>query len=79
MNKGRDATVGPVDLLMQAKITNRLLAAQLKATMNQQDLIALLGTTEATPKEIAEILNTTAGTVSSALVRLKKKNSKKNE
>ena len=60
------------DLLKQARITNRLLAAGLKASMKQQELIALLVGTGATPTEIADILNTTAGTVGVALNRLKK-------
>jgi DNA-binding CsgD family transcriptional regulator len=55
------------------KITNRLLAAQLRVSMTQQELVALLASTDATAKEIAEIVNTTPGTVKNALVRLKKK------
>lgn len=74
--KGREGSAGPADLIVQAKITNRLLAAQLRASMSQQDLIALLGTTDATAKEIAEIVNTTPGTVSTTLDRLKKKRAK---
>ncbi len=70
------------DLLTQTKITNKLLAVQLKGEMNQQELIGQLSTTGATSKEIAELLDTTPGTVSVALSRLKKgklKKAKKNE
>jgi DNA-binding MarR family transcriptional regulator len=77
MNKVRENIATTGDLLVQAKITNRLLSAQLKTIMSQQDLIALLGTTEATPKEIADILNTTPGTVSTALDRMKKRSIQK--
>jgi len=54
------------------KITNRLLAAQLRTRMGQQELIALLASTHATVKEIAEIVNTTPATVTTTLARLKK-------
>ena len=70
------------DLLTQLKITNKLLAVQLKGEMNQQELIGQLSTTGAVPKEIAELLNTTPGTVNVALSRLRKskpKKEKKNE
>lgn len=69
----REVFVGVADLLLQMKITNRLLAAQLRVSMTQQDLIALLATTDATAKEIAEVVNTTEGTVKNALVRIRKK------
>jgi DNA-directed RNA polymerase specialized sigma24 family protein len=61
------------DLLTQARITNRLLAAGLKATMKQQELIALLATTGAAGSVIADVLNTTPGTVAVALHRAKKR------
>lgn len=35
------------DLLIQMKITNRLLAAQLRAQMKQQELVQLLMSTDA--------------------------------
>jgi DNA-directed RNA polymerase specialized sigma24 family protein len=62
---------------MQAKITNRLLAAQLKATTAQQDMVRLLSTTGATNQEIADVLDTTAATVATTLQRLRKKAAKK--
>jgi DNA-binding CsgD family transcriptional regulator len=58
------------------KITNKLLVAQLRSQMKQRELIALLGSTGATIKEIAEIVNTTPATVANALVRLKKQSSR---
>ena len=58
---------------MQMKITNRLLAAQLRPLMTQQGLIALLSSTGATSREIAEIVNTTTATVKTTVARLKKK------
>lgn len=67
----REPFVGVSDLLLQMKITNRLLAAQLRVSMTQQQLIALLATTDARAKEIAEIVGTTPGTVKNALVRVK--------
>lgn len=65
--------VGLADLLVQARITNRLLAAQLKATLGQQEMVRLLATTGASTAEIADVLNTTSATVSSTLQRLKKR------
>ena len=70
----REPSVGFPDLLVQAKITNRLLAAQLRRQMGQKDLVALLVTTGATIKEIAEVVDTTPATVQTTLARLKKKN-----
>jgi DNA-directed RNA polymerase specialized sigma24 family protein len=69
----REALIGVGDLLLQMKITNRLIAAQLRNTMSQQDLIALLSTTGATGREIAEIVGTSEGTVKNALMRIRKK------
>ena len=60
------------DLLMQAKITNRLLAAPLKEKMGQKDLVRLLSSTGASAAEIADILDTTPGTIATTLQRLKK-------
>jgi len=65
--------VGFPELVMQMKITNRLLAAQLKATLSQQDMVRLLSSTGATNQEIANVLDTTPATVATTLQRLKKK------
>lgn len=69
MAKATPATLD--DLLTQARITNRLLASQLKSQMAQKDLVKLLASTGATDKEIADVLDTTAGTVSVTKQRLK--------
>jgi DNA-binding CsgD family transcriptional regulator len=69
----KDLSVGFPELLTQMKITNRLLAAQLKSTMRQNELVALLATTGASNQEIADVLNTTAATISTTLTRMKKK------
>ena len=65
--------VGFADLHTQMKITNKLLAAQLREKLGQQDLIQLLATTGATDGEIADVLGTTAATVKTTRQRLKKK------
>jgi DNA-binding CsgD family transcriptional regulator len=69
---GKDASVGLADLHMQAKITNKLLAAQLKERVQQKDLILLLMSTGASDQEIADVLGTTAATVSVTKARIKK-------
>jgi len=61
------------DLLVQLRIANRLLAAQLRGTMNQKDIIAILASVGATQQEIADVLDTSAGVVSVTLARLRKK------
>jgi hypothetical protein len=76
------ATGGPAtidDLLKQAKTTNRLLAAQLKAQMSQMDLIGLLDDSGLTAREIGEILGTSPATVAVTQQRLRKKKMKKSE
>jgi DNA-binding CsgD family transcriptional regulator len=72
----KDGSVGFADLLTQMKITNRLLAAPLKTTMGQKDLVKLLASTGATNQEIADVLDTTAATVANTRLRLKKEGSK---
>jgi hypothetical protein len=57
------------EIATQTRMTNRLLAAQLKATMKQNELINLLATTGASNADIATIVGTTTATVSNALVR----------
>jgi DNA-directed RNA polymerase specialized sigma24 family protein len=71
MAKSTSATLD--DLLKQAKTTNRLLAAQLKDKMAQQDLVKLLSSIGLSYQELADVLDTTAATVSVTLQRLKKK------
>lgn len=65
------------DLLKQAKTTNRLLAAQLKGEMSQQDLVRLLMTIGLTNQELADVLDTTAATVAVTLQRLRRKTAEK--
>ncbi len=65
------------DLLKQAKTTNRLLAALLKAQMSQMDLIALLTDSGLTGREVGEILGTSAATVAVTQQRLRAKKKKK--
>lgn len=67
---------GLEDLLTQARITNRLLAAGLRDSMKQKDLVALLASTGASDQEIADVLDTTKGTVAATKARLKKQLSK---
>jgi DNA-binding CsgD family transcriptional regulator len=71
MAKSTSATLD--DLLKQAKTTNRLLAAQLRAQMSQMDLVKLLMTTGLTNQELADVLDTTSATVAVTLQRIKKK------
>lgn len=72
----RDVNVTMADLHVQMKITNKLLSAQLREKIGQQDLIRLLSTTGATHGEIADILGTTAATVHTTRQRLKKMDKK---
>jgi Sigma-70, region 4. len=68
----RDESIGFQELHTQLRITNRLLAAQMRTSMNQQELVRLLVSTGATTSEIADILGTTSATVKTAVQRLKK-------
>jgi DNA-binding CsgD family transcriptional regulator len=54
------------------RIGNRLLAAQLRGSMKQNELVALLASTGATNQDIASVLDTTAATVATTIQRLKK-------
>lgn len=65
------------DLLIQGKITNRLLAAQLRGTMKQIELVGVLESTGATHREIADVLDTSPATISTTIRRLKAKRAKK--
>jgi len=71
MAKNGPATLD--DLLKQAKTTNRLLAAQLKAQMSQMDVIRLLSDSGLTAREIGDILGTSAATVAVTQLRLRRK------
>lgn len=71
----RDKSIGLADVHTQIKITNRSLIANLKTSLKQNQLIALLATTGASEKEIADVLDTTEGTVHTTRQRMKKKSS----
>ena len=71
MAKHSEATIG--DLLVQMRLTNRLLAAQLRSRMSQQELVGLLAGSGAPVQEVASILDTTPATISTTLQRLKRK------
>lgn len=73
MFRDRAENAGFDDLLVQSKITNRLLAAQLKATLGQQEMIRLLMDVGASNAEIGDVLGTTTATVATTIQRLKKK------
>ena len=76
MPRNRDDTVGFPELHIQLKMISRLLAAQLKATAGQQEMVRLLSSSGASNAEIADVLDTTPATVNTTLQRLKKKNAK---
>ena len=61
------------DVHTQLRIISRLIAAQLKVTTNQQEMVRLLASTGASNMEIAMTLDTTAATVATTLQRLRKK------
>lgn len=65
------------ELLKQARITNRLLAAQLKSEMNQTELVALLAGSGLTARDVADVLGTTPATVAVTLMRLRSKKATK--
>lgn len=71
MAKRDEATLD--DLLTQAKITNRLLAARLKDSMKQIEIVELLADSGASHADIAAVLATTPGVVSTTIGRLRKK------
>jgi DNA-binding CsgD family transcriptional regulator len=73
MPKQRNDNIGFGDLHVQLRIMNRLLAAQLRVTTSQQEMVRLLASTGASNAEIADVLDTTAATVGTTIQRLKKK------
>lgn len=64
------------DLLKQAKITNRLLAAQMMLDMSQTELVHLLSNCGLTARDIADVLATSPQTVAVTQVRLRAKQGK---
>ncbi len=69
--------IGFSELHTQLRIISRLLAAQLRATTGQQEMVRLLSGIGATNAEVADVLDTTAATVATTVQRLKKKGAKK--
>lgn len=63
------------DVVLQLKINNRLLAAQLKSseTVSHHDLVILIASTGASNKDVAELLDTTPQAVSMMLSRERSK------
>ena len=59
------------DLLIQMKITNRLLTAQLRDSMGQRELVSVLMSTGATYGDIANVLDTSAGAVKITALRIR--------
>jgi DNA-binding CsgD family transcriptional regulator len=74
MARQSDEKIGFPEIHIQLRIANRLKAAELKATVGQQELVRLLAGTGATQAEIADILGTTAATVATTVQRLKRRN-----
>jgi len=60
-------------LLAQIRITNALLAAQLKRQVPQNEIVELLHATGATNADIAAVLGTSEGTVRTTVNRIRKK------
>lgn len=72
MSKGAD--VG--DLLIQIRVINRLLAAQLRNSIGQKELLGILVSTGAIYEEFADVLDTSAATVK--VVARRFRNARKN-
>jgi DNA-binding CsgD family transcriptional regulator len=61
------------DVLVQLKLISRIMGAQMRDKLKQNEIIALLDTTGASNQEIADMLDTTADAVRVTRGRLKKK------
>jgi DNA-binding CsgD family transcriptional regulator len=74
MKRGPQAPAPPFEkLLVQVKLTNTLLAAQLLQHLTQSQIIGLLKGAGASLQDIADILGTSYGTVVVQSQRLRKK------
>jgi DNA-binding NarL/FixJ family response regulator len=73
MAKGVNDSIGFAEIHTQLRILNRLMAAQLKPLVGQQDLVRLLAGSGATNAEIADVLDTTPATVATTVQRLKRR------
>jgi DNA-binding MarR family transcriptional regulator len=76
-NHRDDASLG--DVHVQLKMISRLMAAQLKATSGQQQVVRILAGSGASHAEIADVLGTTPATVTVTLKRLRKKDASQDE
>jgi len=76
MPKKRDESIGFPELHTQLRLISKLLAAQLKPTTGQQEMVRLLASTGASNAEVADVLDTTPATINATLQRLKKKAAK---
>lgn len=76
MSKEVPATLS--DVVLQLKINNRLLIAQIKASdaVSRHDLVVLLSSTGASYRDIAELLDTTPKAVEGVLSRARSKDKK---
>ena len=72
--KSDGGAAGLDDVLLQLKITNRLLAQLLRRkageAMTQQEIVKALASTGASSQQVAEILDTSSNTVRKAQMRL---------
>jgi DNA-binding CsgD family transcriptional regulator len=66
-------TDGEKEILRELRIIRMIAIAQATKEMKQVDAIALMANAGMEPKDIAAVLGTTPGTVSVALVALRKK------
>ncbi len=64
-------SIGFIELHVQLKITNMLVAAQLKERVKQKDLVRLLMNTGASDQDLADILSTTPGTIAVTKKRIR--------
>src|SRR5262245_59495055 len=77
LTMAKSVSIGFAELHTQLRITNKLLAAQLRDKCAQKDMVRLLMNTGASDQDIADVLGTTAATVSVTKGRLRKEDEKK--
>lgn len=73
MGKDKKEETTLADVLIQLKITNRLLAAQLRQSMPQNELVSLLASVGGSNREIADAVGTSSDVVRITLNRQKEK------
>lgn len=67
------------ELVTQARVTNRLIAAQLKSAMSQSELIGLLADLGLTARQLGDVVGTSPATVAVTLQRLRSKKKRSKE